>query len=160
MRIALGLLRRLMRSNVRSMQIAKDLMLAQDLADLHFSNVGPAIDAAAVSGGDQDAIDRAIDAVAAAELADAEEFALSREWGAHCGAVLMRARTSVEEHPKTGRRSIVATEIPYQINKAKLIEKIAELVREKRIEGIAQCLHSAGRLGPARWTAVRCECFR
>ena len=53
------------------------------------------------------------------------------------GAILMRGRTSIEEHPKTGRKSIVATEIPYQINKAKLIEKIAELVRDKRIEGIA-----------------------
>ena len=46
------------------------------------------------------------------------------------GSILVRARTSVEEHPKSGRKSIVATEIPYQVNKAKLIEKIAELVRE------------------------------
>ena len=43
----------------------------------------------------------------------------------------MRGRTTIEEHPKTGRKSIVATEIPYQVNKAKLIEKIAELVRDK-----------------------------
>src|SRR5579871_3198087 len=42
------------------------------------------------------------------------------------GAILMRGRTTVEEHPKTGRKSIVATEIPYQVNKSKLIEKIAE----------------------------------
>src|SRR3954465_10403551 len=41
------------------------------------------------------------------------------------GALLMRARTSFEEHPKTGRKSIIVTEIPYQVNKSKLIEKIA-----------------------------------
>jgi DNA gyrase subunit A len=63
------------------------------------------------------------------------------------GAVLMRARTSVEEHPKTGRKSIVATEIPYQVNKAKLIEKIAELVREKRIDGIADIRDESDRDG-------------
>ena len=53
------------------------------------------------------------------------------------GAILMRGRTTIEEHPKTGRKSIVATEIPYQVNKSRLIEKIAELVRDKKIEGIA-----------------------
>ncbi len=63
------------------------------------------------------------------------------------GAVLMRARTSIEEHPKTGRRSIVATEIPYQVNKAKLIEKVAELVREKRIDGISDMRDESDRDG-------------
>ena len=63
------------------------------------------------------------------------------------GAVLMRARTSIEEHPKTGRKSIVTTEIPYQVNKARLIEKIAELVREKRIEGIADIRDESDRDG-------------
>ncbi|MBC8131786.1 MAG: DNA gyrase subunit A, partial [Deltaproteobacteria bacterium] len=63
------------------------------------------------------------------------------------GSVLMRARTTVEEHPKTGRRSIVATEIPYQVNKAKLIEKIAELVRDKRIDGIADMRDESDREG-------------
>ena len=59
----------------------------------------------------------------------------------------MRARTTIEEHPKTGRRSIVATEIPYQVNKAKLIEKIAELVRDKRIDGIADMRDESDRDG-------------
>ena len=59
----------------------------------------------------------------------------------------MRGRTSVEEHPKTGRKSIVATEIPYQVNKARLIEKIAELVRDKRIEGIADMRDESDREG-------------
>ena len=63
------------------------------------------------------------------------------------GAVLMRARTAIEEHPKTGRKSIVTTEIPYQVNKARLIEKIAELVREKKIEGIADIRDESDRDG-------------
>src|SRR5499427_14892 len=63
------------------------------------------------------------------------------------GAILMRGRTSVEEHPKTGRKSIVATEIPYQVNKAKLIERIAELVRDKKIEGISDIRDESDRDG-------------
>ena len=63
------------------------------------------------------------------------------------GAILMRGRTSFEEHPKTGRKSIVATEIPYQVNKARLIEKIAELVRDKRIEGISDIRDESDREG-------------
>src|SRR5882672_6047003 len=63
------------------------------------------------------------------------------------GALLMRARTNIEEHAKTGRKSIVTTEIPYQINKAKLIEKIAELVRDKRIDGIADIRDESDRDG-------------
>jgi DNA gyrase subunit A len=52
------------------------------------------------------------------------------------GRVYMRARTAIEEDEK-GRQAIVITELPYQVNKARLIERIAELVREKIIEGIA-----------------------
>jgi DNA gyrase subunit A len=63
------------------------------------------------------------------------------------GAILMRGRTTFEEHPKTGRKSIVATEIPYQVNKSRLIEKIAELVRDKRIEGIADIRDESDREG-------------
>ena len=59
----------------------------------------------------------------------------------------MRARTNIEEHVKTGRKSIVTTEIPYQVNKAKLIEKIAELVRDKRIDGIADIRDESDRDG-------------
>ena len=59
----------------------------------------------------------------------------------------MRARVTIDEHPKTGRKSIVATEIPYQVNKAKLIEKIAELVRDKRIEGISDLRDESDRHG-------------
>jgi DNA gyrase subunit A len=53
------------------------------------------------------------------------------------GSVVMRAKSHVEPVPKSqGKEQIVVTEIPYQVNKARLIERIAELVREKKIEGI------------------------
>ena len=54
------------------------------------------------------------------------------------GRVYMRARTHTEPLDDKGRESLVITELPYQVNKARLIEKIAELVREKRIEGISE----------------------
>src|SRR5262245_36924744 len=63
------------------------------------------------------------------------------------GTVLMRARGNLEEHPKTGRKSLVTTEIPYQVNKARLIEKIAELVRDKKLEGIADIRDESDREG-------------
>ncbi len=49
----------------------------------------------------------------------------------------IRARAEVEVDEKNGRESIIVYEIPYQVNKARLIEKIAELVKEKRVEGIS-----------------------
>ena len=55
------------------------------------------------------------------------------------GRIYMRARAVVEDMDKTGsRQQIVVTELPYQLNKARLIEKIAELVKEKKIEGISE----------------------
>lgn len=51
------------------------------------------------------------------------------------GRVYMRARSRVEED-SSGKQSIIVTELPYQVNKARLLEKIAELVKEKKIEGI------------------------
>jgi DNA gyrase subunit A len=52
------------------------------------------------------------------------------------GKIYLRARTHVEED-KSGRQSIIVSELPYQVNKARLLEKIAELVKEKRLEGIS-----------------------
>jgi DNA gyrase subunit A len=52
------------------------------------------------------------------------------------GSISMRARAHVEDMSTSGKQRIIVTELPYQVNKAKLIEKIAELVNEKRIEGI------------------------
>ena len=54
------------------------------------------------------------------------------------GRIYVRGRTHIEEIDSRGREAIVVTEIPYQVNKARLIEKIAELVREKRLEGITE----------------------
>ena len=50
----------------------------------------------------------------------------------------MRARAEVEVNEKTNRETIIVTEIPYQLNKARLIERIAELVKEKKLEGISE----------------------
>jgi len=52
------------------------------------------------------------------------------------GKIYLRAKTHYEED-KSGRQSIIVTELPYQVNKARLLEKIAELVKEKRLEGIS-----------------------
>lgn len=63
------------------------------------------------------------------------------------GAITVRARATVEESAKGDRSSIVITEIPYQVNKAKLVEKIAELARDKTIEGIADLRDESDRQG-------------
>ena len=54
------------------------------------------------------------------------------------GRVYMRARAEIEATDKSGKEAIIVTEIPYQVNKARLIEKIAELVKDKKIEGITE----------------------
>jgi DNA gyrase subunit A len=54
------------------------------------------------------------------------------------GKIYLRARVEIEEDKKTGKASLVIFELPYQVNKAHLLEKIAELVKEKRIEGITE----------------------
>jgi DNA gyrase subunit A len=62
------------------------------------------------------------------------------------GSIVMRARAEIEAR-KGDRESIVVTEIPYQVNKARLIEKIAELAREERIKGIADVRDESDRRG-------------
>jgi DNA gyrase subunit A len=62
------------------------------------------------------------------------------------GSIIMRAKTSVETIRKD-REAIIVTEIPYQINKSTLIEKIAELVREKKLEGISDLRDESDRDG-------------
>jgi DNA gyrase subunit A len=54
------------------------------------------------------------------------------------GRVVMRARTHVETEKRSGREAIIVSELPYQVNKARLLERMAELVKEKKIEGIAE----------------------
>ena len=62
------------------------------------------------------------------------------------GSVTMRARTEIETY-KNDRERIIVTELPYQVNKAKLIEKIADLVRDKKVEGISDLRDESDRTG-------------
>jgi DNA gyrase subunit A len=62
------------------------------------------------------------------------------------GIITIRAKAMIEED-KNGKQSIIITEIPYQTNKARLVEKIAELVREKQIEGISDLRDETSRVG-------------
>jgi len=63
------------------------------------------------------------------------------------GSITMRARIMVERQARTGREFIVVTELPYQVNKANLVEAIAKLVREKKIEGISDLRDESDRDG-------------
>jgi DNA gyrase subunit A len=63
------------------------------------------------------------------------------------GILTVRARATIERDAKTERESIVVTEIPFQVNKARLVERIAELVNEKTIDGIADLRDESDREG-------------
>jgi len=63
------------------------------------------------------------------------------------GIIKIRARALIEKNGRTDKESIVITELPYQVNKAMLIEKIAELVRDKKISGIADLRDESDREG-------------
>jgi DNA gyrase subunit A len=63
------------------------------------------------------------------------------------GKITVRARAEIIEDAKTGRLKIVVTELPYQVNKARLIESIAEMVKEKKIEGISNIEDHSDRNG-------------
>ncbi len=63
------------------------------------------------------------------------------------GTIRLRARALIERHPRTGREAIVVTELPYTVNKAKLIEEIAGLVRDKKIDGISDLRDESDRDG-------------
>ena len=63
------------------------------------------------------------------------------------GGIQVRAKVEVETTKKGDREHIIVTEIPYQVNKAKLLERIAELVREKTIEGISDLRDESDRTG-------------
>ena len=76
---------------------------------------------------------------------DSEQVRLA--YGEGHGRVIMHARTMIEESARGGRTQIVVTELPYQVNKATLIEKIADLVRDKKIEGIADLRDESDRNG-------------
>ena len=63
------------------------------------------------------------------------------------GKVTMRARCEIEEDEKKGRNKIIVTEIPYMVNKQRLVESIADLVKDKRVEGISDLNDESGRDG-------------
>lgn len=63
------------------------------------------------------------------------------------GIIQIRAKAHIEAAKKSERQSIIVTELPYQVNKARLIEKIAELVKEKKIEGITEIRDESDREG-------------
>ncbi len=63
------------------------------------------------------------------------------------GSLMMRARAVIEIHPRTERETIIVTELPYQVNKARLLEKIGHLVRDKKLEGISELRDESDRDG-------------
>ncbi|MCD7035273.1 DNA gyrase subunit A [Metabacillus sp. GX 13764] len=70
------------------------------------------------------------------------------------GSITVRAKVEIEE-TSTGKQVIIVSELPYQVNKARLIEKIAELVRDKRIEGITDLRDESDRNGMRIYIEVR-----
>ncbi|MBV8529166.1 MAG: DNA gyrase subunit A [Candidatus Dormibacteraeota bacterium] len=74
---------------------------------------------------------------------------LATAYGTGHGRIVMRAQVDFEES-KTGRERIVVRELPYQVNKARLLQTIAELVETKRIDGIADLRDESGRHDPCR----------
>lgn len=63
------------------------------------------------------------------------------------GIITLRAKIEIEENKKTGRETIIVTELPYQVNKAKVVEKIAELIRDKVITGASFVRDESDRQG-------------
>jgi len=63
------------------------------------------------------------------------------------GILTLRGKATIDVHPKTEKETIIVTELPYQVNKARLIEKIAELVRDRKIDGISDVRDESDRDG-------------
>ncbi|WP_100486570.1 DNA gyrase subunit A [Sporolactobacillus pectinivorans] len=70
------------------------------------------------------------------------------------GSIIVRAKVEIEEQP-SGKQSIIVTELPYQVNKAKLIERIAELVKDKKLDGITDLRDESDRRGMRMVVEVR-----
>ena len=75
------------------------------------------------------------------------------------GKVIVRAVSEIEETSR-GRQQIIVTEIPYQVNKARLIEKMAEMVKEKRLEGISEIRDESNRKGMRIVIELKKDCQR
>jgi len=73
------------------------------------------------------------------------------------GIIKLRARVLVEKEASTGRESIIVTQLPYQVNKARLVEKIADLVKEKKIDGVQFVRDESDRQGMRIVVALKRE---
>lgn len=73
--------------------------------------------------------------------------AIARAYTTGRGIIVLRGRIHAEKADKSGRENLIITEIPYQLNKVRLIETIADLIREKRIEGISDLRDESSREG-------------
>ena len=71
------------------------------------------------------------------------------------GKIYMRARTHIETNEANGKQAIIVTELPYMVNKARLLEKIAELVKSKKIEGITELRDESDKSGMRVFIALR-----
>ncbi|MBX2849602.1 MAG: DNA gyrase subunit A [Acidiferrobacterales bacterium] len=71
------------------------------------------------------------------------------------GKIYMRARTHIETDDANGKQAIIVTELPYMVNKARLLEKIAELVKNKKIEGITALRDESDKSGMRMYIALR-----
>ncbi len=71
------------------------------------------------------------------------------------GKIYMRARTHIETNEANGKQSIIVTELPYMVNKARLLEKIAELVKTKKVEGITELRDESDKSGMRMYIALR-----
>lgn len=71
------------------------------------------------------------------------------------GKIYMRARTHIETNESNGRQAIIVTELPYMVNKARLLEKIADLVKNKKIDGITELRDESDKSGMRMFIAVR-----
>ncbi|MEZ5457235.1 MAG: DNA gyrase subunit A [Lysobacteraceae bacterium] len=71
------------------------------------------------------------------------------------GRIYVRAKAEIEVDSKTNREAIIVTELPYMVNKARLIEKIAELVKEKKLEGISELRDESDKDGMRIFIEVR-----
>lgn len=71
------------------------------------------------------------------------------------GSIRIRAKTDIEYDERTGKSAIIVTELPYQVNKARLLEKIAQLLREKVLEGITDLRDESDRHGMRMYIELR-----
>ncbi|MCD5382999.1 DNA gyrase subunit A [Candidatus Gracilibacteria bacterium] len=75
------------------------------------------------------------------------------------GSIVIRGKANIEENEKTGKQNIIITELPYQVNKANLILRMADLVREKTITGIAEIRDESNKEGIRIFIGLKKDAF-